>query len=406
MATVIIVCAVKLFATTLVPLKPSWAWSGDFYNWVSAAGLVQVSLSQGRLPSLARFGVYLGFDLLLAPFYWLWSVLPIPHPPLAEMIGAYSTEEYLLVLIMKIPILVSDLLAGMLTALLVRRATQSNKMAQKAFLIWYMNPFNVFWMYYFGGYDVVSAVVVLLAAVFGNSKQWFRSGFCLAVASLLRVYPFLLLPAFMLYGLRDNLRSSMKILASFLAPVSCAFASQALVLGSFDRLVAVTTTIPLFQYWLLRYYGYSITPGLFGLTPFLLVVQFYMMVRYWKNPSCTLNHVTMGTLLVLFSTTYYEPYHFIWVSPFLTAYYVTEKDRLQLFVLTFLFACLYVAGYLPSSPLYDLRPLLGGLLYGTVAMYLLKLNVGAASPQIRRVFADLRSTNRARSLWVLRAARE
>lgn len=391
MAIVVIICALKVLATTLVPFYSTRYWGDDFFNWVSGARFVLISLSEGRLPSLADTGAYTGLFVVLAPFYWLWTILPIPHPSLAQMAAGPSTEEYLLVLIMKIPIIMSDLFTGMLTALLVQRATQSNKAAQKAFFVWYLNPFNVFWMYYFGGFDVVPTFVVFLAALFGNSKQWFRSGFCLAVASLLRLFPFLLVPFFVLYSIKDNSRSSIKLFASFLAPVSCLLLSQLNVIASFDRVLTAIVNIPLSQNWLLGYYGFSFAPGLFMLTPFLLGVQLYMMSRYWKKElSYSLIHFSLAPLLVLFVASYTEPYHFVWVSPFLTAYYVMEKDRLQLFVLTFLFASLYVAGFTPQHPLYPFQPLIAGFFLGTKATYLLKLNLGAMISQLRSVYVSLR----------------
>jgi len=328
---------------------------------------------------------------VLAPFFWLWTILPIAHPSLAEMAAGPSTAEYLLVLIMKIPIILSDLFAGYLTALLVQRATHSSKAARKAFFVWYLNPFNVFWMYYFGGLDVVPTSVLLLAALFGNGKHWFRSGFSLALAGMLRIFPFLLLPFFLIYSYRDKPGSSLKLLVSFLAPVLGILFTQVGVIGSFAGVLASIMNIPLSQIWLLQHYGYSIAPGLFRLGAFLLAIQLYVVWRYWKKGlSQSLVHFTIAALLALFIASYTEPYHFIWISPFLTAYYFTERDRLQLFVLTFVFASLFVAAFTSQHPLFPFLPLLAGFFYGTEAAYLLKVNLGALRSQIRRVLTGIR----------------
>jgi Gpi18-like mannosyltransferase len=384
---VTIICGLKVVGTTLVPFSPNVA--SDFYAWVAGARLVLVSLSQGSMPPLAQTGVYTGLFVILAPFFWLWTILPIPHPSLVEMAAGPSIEEYLLVLIMKIPVIVSDLFTGILTALLVRRATQSSKTAEKAFLIWYLNPLNAFWMYYSGDIDVIPALVVLFAVLFGNSKQWIRSGLSLAVATLLRLYPLLLLPFFLLYSIRDRPRSPIRFLASFLAPVLLVLLGQSYVIGSFNRVLSAALNIPLSQNWLLAYYGFSIVPGLFQLTPFLLLVQFYLIARYWKESNYSLLHFSLAPLLVLFSASYTQPYHFMWVSAFLTAYYVMEKDRLQLFVLTFLFASLYVEAFTYQQPLNAFQPLIAGFFFGTKATYLFKLNFGAMRSQMRRVYVSL-----------------
>ena len=385
-ALVIITGGLKVLAATLVPLYSPRDWGGDFFNWVTGARAVLITLGTGRLPSIADGGIYVGLDILLAPFFWLWTSLPIPHPSLAEMAAAPSTAEYLLVLIMKTPILLCDLFTGILAALLVRRATGSDRAAQKAFLAWYLNPYNSFWMYYYGGFDVIPTSVLLLAILFGNSKQWFRSGFCLAIAGLLRLFPFLLLPFFVVYSLRDSYRSSVKLLASFLVPIICAFVSQLYVIGSFDAVMVTIVKIPLTQPWILNYYGFSITPGLSLLAPFLLAVQFYLVSRYWKKEfAYSLAHFSLAALLVLFAGSHHYPYHFVWVSPLLGAYYALERDGLQLFVLTFIFASFYTLGFYPDEPLYSLQPVIAGVFYGFKAVYLVKLNLGAIKSRVRGV---------------------
>jgi hypothetical protein len=396
---VAIICGFKVLGTIFVPFYSPVYWGTDFYNWVSGAHFVLAGLSEGRLPSLVSTGAYTGLMLLLAPFFWVWTVLPISHPSLAEMAIARSSAEYLLVLIMKIPIIACDLLAGLLTAILVQRATHSDRAARNAFLVWYLNPFNVYWMYYFGGFDVVPTTVVLLAALFGNSRQWFRSGLCLAVAGMLRLFAFLMLPFFIVYAFRERPRSATHLMLSFSAPILLALSSETIALGSFGRLLAAVVNIPLAEDWLLAYFGYSITPSLFRLTAFVLAVQLYLTWRYWRSDSRrSLVHFSIVPLLVLSATSYAMPYHFIWVSPFLTAYYMMERDRLHLFVLTFLFGSLFVAAFNTRQPLYPFLPPLAGFFYGTQGAYLVKLNAGAMRSQIRRILMMLRAPRSLASL--------
>jgi hypothetical protein len=208
---------------------------------------------------------------------------------------------------------------------------------------------------------------------------------------MLRIFPFLLLPFFLIYSCRDKPGSSVKLLISFLAPVLCVLLAQVNVIGSFGGVLASIVNIPLVQIWLLQHYGYSIAPGLFRLGAFLLAIQFYVVWRYWKKGlGQSLVHFTIAPLLALFVASYTEPYHFIWISPFLTAYYFMERDRLQLFVLTFVFASLFVAAFTSQHPLFPFLPLLAGFFYGTEAAYLLKVNLGAMRSQIRRVLMGIR----------------
>jgi hypothetical protein len=110
------------------------------------------------------------------------------------------------------------------------------------------------------------------------------------------------------------------------------------------------------------------------------------MWRYWRNNVKTsLVHFSIAPLLVLSASSYAMPYHFIWVSPFLTAYYMMEKDRLRLFVLTFLFGSLFVASFTSRLPLHPILPLVAGFFYGTQGAYLVKLNMGPMMSQLRKV---------------------
>lgn len=372
---VIATCGLKVIATTLVPFYSPRAWGGDFYAWVSGAQSVFITISAGNLPTIAGTGVYAGLLVVLAPFFWLWTIAPIPHPTLAEMAATSSNSEYLLVLIMKIPIILSDLLVGIVTSLMVQRATKSDMAAQKAFLAWYLNPFNAFWMYYFGGFDVVPTLVLLLAVLFGNKNQWVRSGFCLAGASLLRLFPVLLFPFFLIYSLRESSRSCLKLLTSFFVPIGVVFLSQLYVTNSVRTLVTSIVEVPLRQFWLLKYLGFSITAGLFLLAPFLLLVQLFLTSAFWRNhPTFSLVHFCMAPLLALFVGSYHNPYHFVWVSPFLSAYYALEKNGLLLYVWIFLSASLYSFGWDASQPLWIIQPLLAGTFFGFKAVYLVKLN--------------------------------
>lgn len=375
----------KLSVVFLTPLVAN----SDFLTWVSYQGSVYVGLSNGNFNPEA-LNVYTGISLALSPFYGLWTLLPIKHPELVEMIGAHSVEATSLIVIMKAPILLFDLVAGILIFRLVRLINGSVQQAELAFLVWYLNPYNAYWTVFFGGYDLIPTVLLIAAVMFGIQKRWVLTGVLLSFAGILRLFPFLLIPFFLLYSFKDNIRSSLKLLASFLAPAVVAFLALGYAAGSYSALWATLVSEP--GPSLLKYYGVSVTSDLFKLAPFLFIVQLYLVRRFWSNTEYSLLHVTTASLLVLFTAaigyggaTVGTAYHLIWLSPFLSAYFSVSHGARWLFILLFVTASLYPV--LPETlyrppvlPLFE--PLFAGWLYGCKAAYLVQLNLeGAEVPQ-------------------------
>lgn len=379
----------------LVILLTPIVGNSDFFNWVALARDVYVGLGNGNLTPVG-VSAYTGLGYMLSPFYALWALLPIHHPTLEEMIGAHSAEATSLTLIMKLPILVFDLLAGILIFHLIRLVTGSVQKGGLAFLAWYLNPYNAYWTVFFGGYDIIPTVLLIAAVVFGSQKRWFWSGILLSLAGVLRLFPFLLIPFFILHSSKDGTRAILRLLVSLLAPVVIAFAALGYAVGSYSTLWSALIAAPRQEPWLLKYYGVSITSDLFKLTPFLLIVQLYLARRFWTNTSFSLMHLTTASLLVLLLSsigygggTAGVGYHLIWLSPFLSAYYSVSRGARWLFILTFISASLYPV--LPETlyrppvlPLFE--PLFAGWLYGFKAAYLLQLNLeGAEIPQVLSV---------------------
>jgi len=356
----------------------------DLFNWITGASLVLADLESGRLPSVPSYGAYTGIYTLLAPFYWLWSILPIQHPPLNAMIESNSPSAVSLNFLMRFPILLFDLLAGFLIYHLVRLKTGSSRKGGVAFCGWYLNPYNIYWTIYWGGYDVIPTAILILAVLFGERKQWAYSGLFLSIAGMLRLFPFLAIPFFLLYAIRDNIRSALRFcLSSFLLLVA-AFLAQVYVTGSYQTVLLQMIAVPMKQDWLVHFYGFALANTLFKLTPFLLLTQLYLTNRYWRTSS--LMHLTTAFLLILMMTSVSGiSYHFIWVTPFLAAYYALDLNGLGLLALTFLSACLYPP-LVGLNEIEVFRPLFAGCLYGLEAAYLLKLNLEGSQLHILRFF--------------------
>jgi len=381
-----IVLAVWAIKLILIPLPPL---TSDFLAWIQISQHVLNLISNGKLPSVGAFGVYLGLGMLLTPCYWLWTLLPIQHATLAEIVAHPSLARYSLMYVMKSPIVVSDFFTGMLVFNLVRKASPSK--ANKAFLSWHLNPYNWYWLYWSTTMDVIPAVIVLLAIQYGINRKWSRCAFCLSWATILRLYPVLLLPFFMVYALWVEGRALTKhvapFLASFATPLLLIIVFQGYVSGSFEAAVNTFLQFPVTQPELLDFFGFRLS-SVFTLTPFLLVLQLYFSFARWKRETI-LALLILAPLLVFFASGIGFGLHLVWASPLLSICAALDNDWL-------LFSLIFISGFLSpittsrlfiqyfgwdityqgNQPVIDLLgPCMSGVHYGTKIVYLLKLNL-------------------------------
>jgi len=346
--------------------------SGDLLNWTAGASLALASLANGHFPSVSVTGVYGPIDILLVPFFWIWTKLPIQHPPVYNMISSRSTPALLLALLMKLPPLIADIVTGVVVFRLTLQFTHSEKKSKLAAIIWYFNPYNIFWINAVGAMDVIPTLVLLLAIVLGCSSRWFRSGVCVSIASILRIYPIFSLPFFLLATRTRRTRGY--AISGFLLPLIAAviflYASGA---GTLNAIV----DLPKVEYWLLDFLGGNLTNVNLKLALVLVPVQFYVTVRYWKR-SPLLYLTTVSVLALLIGAQNTPPHHFLWVSPLLTMCVVLTPDEAWIFVLAFITASLHLGpifGIFPMAFFSLVDPFLGGCFYAAKAVYLIKLNL-------------------------------
>jgi len=375
----ILVSAVKLL---LIAWAPTY---GDLFNWAEGANLALGFLSAGRIPPLSATGVYGPLQLVLSPFFWLWTRLPVDHPSIHIIqVSSHSTLSALsLIFLMRLPTFLSDIAIGVLIFKLVRQITGSEQRSKVAFLLWYVNPFNIFWIEVFGGMDVIPTLVLVMAVVLGMKQKWFNSGLSVAVATVLRLFPILTFPFFMLAVKGRKARAYVPLLSGFLLPLLVG--SIVLYITGSATFVSVFNT-PLAEYWVLDFLGFKLTNQYVRLVPVVLAVQFYIIVRYWKNPG--LIQLVAVSLLALLVAYVYSGinHHFLWVVPFLTISVAINYDELWIFIVTFVTGSLYPFIFpIPAVPLLNqtihfFDPLFAGAFYAAKTAYLIKINLKNIRP--------------------------
>jgi hypothetical protein len=345
---------------------------GDLINWTAGASLALGYIVTGHFPPVSVTGVYGPIQLLLVPFFWIWTKLPIQHPPLYNMLHGNSTPALLLSILMKLPPLLADIITGYVVFKLTLQLTNSEKKSKLASVIWYLNPYNIFWINAVGAMDVIPTLVFLLAIVAGSSNKWFRSGLCASVASILRIYPIFSFPFFLPAIQTKKYRRY--AVSGFLLPLVAAlifvYANGA---GSLNAIIE----LPKVEYWLLDFLGGNLTNVNIKLALVLVPVQFYVTVRYWKK-AALLYLATVSILALLIGAQNTPPHHFLWVSPLLTMCVVLSADEAWIFILTFVTASLHLGpifGIFPMALFSLTDPFLGGCFYAAKTAYLIKLNL-------------------------------
>ena len=365
----LLLAASLIIKITVMVLSPPL---GDLINWTAGASLALGYIANGHFPPVSVTGVYGPIQLLLVPFFWIWTKLPIQHPLLYDMLYGDSTPAFLLSALMKLPPLLADIITGYVVFKLTLRLTNSEKKSKIASVIWFLNPYNIYWINAFGAMDVIPTLVFLLAIVVGTSNKWFRSGLCASVASVLRIFPIFSFPFFLAAIQTKKYRGY--AISGFLLPLVAAlifmYANGA---GTLNTIIE----LPKVEHWLLDFLGGNLTSVNIKLALVLVPVQFYVTVRYWKK-TLLLYSATVSVLALLIGAQNTPPHHFLWVSPLLTMCVVLGPDEAWIFILTFVTASLHLGpifGIFPMTLFSLADPFLGGCFYAAKTAYLVKLNL-------------------------------
>src|SRR5208283_42912 len=351
---------------------------GDLINWSAGASNVLGYLSVGRYPPISVTGVYGPLEVMLAPFFWVWTKLPINHPPLTSLPLTNSTPAFSLSILMKLPSFVADMATGGLLYKLVRQMTNSERKSQIALLSWYCNPFNIYWIEAFGAMDAIPTFILVLAIVLGMKRRWFSCGICAAIAGILRIFPLLVFPFLFAQSEAKSWREYALLLSGFLLPLVCAITAM---YKSGAGTLSMIASLPQGEYWLLDFLGVNLNQYV-KLTPVLLVVQFFITIYYWRR-STLVQGATVALLTLFVGALPYGGYgyHFLWVSPLLSACVSLNFDELWVFIFTFVTASLYPPMiFIPLPSLSALEPLFAGAFFAAKATYLAKINVENIRP--------------------------
>jgi len=246
----------------------------------------------------------------------------------------------------KIPYLVFELGC----AFLLLRIIPDEKKGLIAFIFWIINPIVIFSTYVAGRYEVISIFLILLSLWYARKNQMRRSLLFLGISTIVRWYPLILLPFFVVI-LGKRLWERLRLVFWGLLPL----ALMTIFLRSLGRPGAIQTLAQLshgeslvgMSFYLAHLYDYVFV---FVVAYTVLWLYTYLNTDYSFGDLC---RSVLVVLLIFFATCFFHAHYFIWLIPLLALQIVEDRRFVGLFALQVLFYTVYtfqwqrhLAGYL------------------------------------------------------------
>jgi hypothetical protein len=197
-------------------IAPYTSWTYDVYPYYSA-----------MVDSLSGLGIYGHVMYSYPPLYMVVSYpftlfLSLFQDPSSfvmfqpSMVGAAQTTNMLVPyvtspsfnLAIKAPMIIADLLAGLFIYLIVLELS-GEVWAKRAFILWTLNPLVILTGSVMGQFDVLPALMTLVALYFAIRERYLLVGLALGLGTLLKIYPAFLLIFYLFVIIALNWRRTM-----------------------------------------------------------------------------------------------------------------------------------------------------------------------------------------------------
>jgi hypothetical protein len=212
------ICEHKL-ATILVAgilvrllLMPISAHPFDVYAWY----LIMQDITENGPFNLQNFPPLWGHYFLVPVSYlysWLAQFLPtgtIPMSSISPSLDFYPDLNIQVVpgvlfnFIVKLPFFLSDVIVTFLLYKIVVEKTGKKEFAEKAALLWFLNPFLIWVSAVWGMWDTLPVIFSIVALYFLVKNRVKFSGFFLGLGVAAKLYPLLFLVPFTFYIFKHN----------------------------------------------------------------------------------------------------------------------------------------------------------------------------------------------------------
>ena len=251
---------------------------------------------------------------------YIWQILPVDHPAVASSWTVdffhASPGLYLLVFMLKLPLLGLDLLTGALLYKMVENAKLGRDRANLAFWLWFLNPYVLIVNEMWGAFSLLPTLLALWAcASFRENEKTLRAAAVLAGAIAANLFAIMILPMFLI--LNKQRRSRLILIAGGILGVAIYF--------GWVSYAGYDPWISLKQYdQFTQYFDEYLISGIFagptheiGLATLGVVLSYAIVARKWLGGKRGVFDATLLTFLVYFAFGLWFPQFLIWMIPFL-----------------------------------------------------------------------------------------
>ena len=275
---------------------------------------------------------------LFGSFYALISPLAGPHLDQWLQMGNTAVEvQYILryQLLTKLPLLLIDVSA----VFVIYKFFERTKKAKLAAIIWAFNPFSLYSATLMGQFDIIPAVLTLVALYLAHKhKKLLYAAILIGLASSLKTYAILFLPALVLANSESwtiKLRILLIGLASYLLTIlpfisSSAFRQSVLFSDLGQRIFSAGLDFGFND-------GIIIAPT--------LIIFLYLYTWHKKLNQILLPELFTAITLITLSLSHFHPQWFTWAAPFLLILLVRNLKLWPIFALMVIFFVLYILFY-------------------------------------------------------------
>lgn len=205
---------------------------------------------------------------------------------------------------------------------------QDSKKGLRAFKFWMLNPVVIFATYFAARYEVIAIFFILLSLYYAKNNFSRRSLLCLGLAIVIRFYPLILLPFFVVI-LRRKLWRRLELIFWGLVPLGIITVLGKLFSGKNE----ISTLLGTFYSNYLLSMGFHL--GFVGDYVFIFPLAYTLLLLYvyfnTDHSFANLWKSTLVLLLTLFATSFFHVHYFMWLMPFLTLQVAEDKRFLKLF---------------------------------------------------------------------------
>jgi len=238
----------------------------------------------------------------------------------------YHPNVFRTLFLFKVPYLLFDLGC----ALVLLRIFKDGKKGLAAFIFWMVNPVVIFATYIAARHEVIAIFFVLLSLYYAKNNLSAKSLVSLGVSIIIRWYPLILLPFFIVI-LGRRFWERVKLAFWGILPLG--------LLMVLTRLFHETTQveklsrIPHTQYFLSMgfYLGY-LSDRVFIFVALYAVLLLYTIFRT-DHSFVSLWRMLLILLLGVFATSFFHVHYFMWIVPFLALQMVEDRRFMGLFTI-------------------------------------------------------------------------